>query len=89
MYRRTLQVLASQGKRTVVRDPRKRHVPTSSMVSVPPQRHEIQEQPRPPPFLQQPSLHPPQTLASSLGSYVVAGVGVTLGVVLVRVVLGF
>ncbi len=64
-------------------------MPTSSMVSIPQQKHEIQEQPQPPPFLQQPSPHPPQTLASSLGSYAVAGVGVTLGVVLVRLVLGF
>jgi hypothetical protein len=92
MLRRSVAVVAKQGERTIVRDPRKSRLPAVSS-----QNHNLpQEVPThqapmsplpPPPFA--PSTHNQQSVGSSLASYALAGVGVTLGVVLVRVVLGF
>ena len=88
MYRRSLRVLAQQSRRTIVRDPRRRRNKPSPLV-VPKEEDELQPTPpmakTPLPFGPQPQ----HSTASSLASYAVAGVGVTLGVVLVRVVLGF
>jgi len=85
MYRRSLVVLA---KRTVVRDPRKRAasgkiVPLRHVESQVPQDHQPQQHPlsiAPPP-------QPPST-GASLGFYLIAGVGVSLGFALVGAVLG-
>jgi hypothetical protein len=102
MYRRSLVAAFSKQarSRTVVRDPRKKRMNQASdslapvatreddhrhlEPSVPPQ---TQVHLTPLPF--QPSQHNQQSIGSSLASYALAGVGVTLGVVLVRVVLGF
>jgi hypothetical protein len=81
----------------VVRDPRKKLHKVSSSVAVapraghehpevpPPQHHVVQRSPLP--F--EPSQYNQQSVGSSLASYALAGVGVTMGVVLVRLVLGF
>lgn len=47
------------------------------------------QQRRPPPMPFEPSAQNQHSVGSSLASYALAGIGVTLGVVLVRVVLGF
>jgi hypothetical protein len=93
MYRRSLRVLAQQSaRRTVVRDPRKRPPKTTIVPStsiVPSEDSRMQPAPQPPP--QTPFLMQQQqgSVGSTLGSYALMGVGVTLGMVLVRVVLGF
>ena len=97
MLRRTAIVLAkpaAQTGRTIVRDPRKKKAVTSVV------QHHAQEQQQPPqqyqsktqvqtPLPFSPSDQNQQSVGSSLGSYMLAGVGVALGVTLVRVVIGF
>ena len=96
MFRRSLGALAKQGGRTLVRDPRKSSsnkrlleaVGSSPEQPQPPVAHQSNNPPRPLlPF--EPSQQNQESLGSSLVSYALAGVGVTLGVILVRVVLGF
>ena len=95
MYRRSLQILAQQTtRRTVVRDPRKRtKLPSTASREVVPSKNsqapvQQQQQQRPPlPF--EPTHQQQESIGSSMASYALAGVGVTLGVVLVRVILGF
>lgn len=93
MLSRPLVVLsrrALSGGRTVVRDPRKK----SKSLSVLPkeQDHPPAQAPSPPgrtPLPFEPTSQNQQSVGSSLASYALAGVGVTIGVILVRVVLGF
>ena len=77
-----------------MRDPRKKKAVTSVV------QHHAQEQQQPPqqyqsktqvqtPLPFSPSDQNQQSVGSSLGSYMLAGVGVALGVTLVRVVIGF
>lgn len=91
MYRRSLAVMAKQAGRTIVRDPRKKKVIAMARQETPIQQQVApQQQPvQPPPLPFEPSAQNQQSVGSTLGSYALAGVGVTLGVVLVRVVLGF
>ena len=91
MFRRSIYVLANRTGRTIVRDPRKtRSLPPVSSdgpsQATTPASQPLQQQ-RPLPF--EPSQHNQESLGSSLVSYAIAGVGVSLGVILVRVVLGF
>jgi len=71
-------------KRTVVRDPRKR-IPRSSIVPQEDQLPEQHQQNQQQFFLQQPEQ---QSLGSSMGTYVVMGASMTMGMVLVRVLFG-
>jgi hypothetical protein len=90
MFRRSLRVLAQpSARRTVVRDPRKRKTIVPSTSIVPSEESHMQPAPQPPP--QTPFLLQQQqgSFGATLGSYAMAGVGVTLGFALVRVVLGF
>lgn len=90
MIRRSVAVLAKQtGRRTIVRDPRKKSRALEVREKPPEENHVsvTNQSPRVMPF--EPSEQNQQSVGSTLGSYALAGVGVTLGVVLVRVVLGF
>eukprot|EP00977_Amphora_coffeiformis_P027817 scaffold34646_cov173-Amphora_coffeaeformis.AAC.23 len=85
MYRRTLlTAAAAASKRTIVRDPRKA---ASAITKAPGEEaSSLQEQPpTPPPVQHQPPPFAPsqanqESIGSSLASYALAGVGVTLGV---------
>jgi hypothetical protein len=87
MYRRSMAVLA---KRTVVRDPRK--VKQNQLRPVPHVEEEAQSsvpaQQQPPLPIPPPQGHQPPSMGATLGFYVVAGVGVTLGFALVGAILG-
>jgi hypothetical protein len=91
MYRRSIVALAKQTGRTIVRDPRKKstRLPAvhpedpSQLEHVPPPLPERQ----PLPF--EPSNQNQESLGSTMASYVLAGIGVTLGFTLVRVIVGF
>jgi hypothetical protein len=105
MFRRSLIVLAKRTDRVIVRDPRiaKQRKATalieSSASEIQQQHHEHtavvpSQQPASPsapptalPF--EPSAQNQQSVGSTIGSYVLAGFGVGLGMILVRVVLGF
>jgi hypothetical protein len=88
MFRRTIIAL-SKAERTVVRDPRKKRLPAvvrtedshsqvpSNMVNRPP-----------PPLPFQPSQQQQASLGSTLGTYVLLGVGVGLGVSLISALFG-
>jgi hypothetical protein len=100
MYRRSARVLAAQqgSGRTIVRDPRKVVKKTPAVVEAMYDNNDIvpqQQKPQQPSIPSQPLLPfaPSQqnreSIGSSMVSYALAGVGVTLGVILVRVVLGF
>ena len=93
MYRRSLIALARQGGRTIVRDPRKKRLPAVRVVNDDKAKDEnqtpsvYQSSPgKPLPF--EPSSQNQESLGSSLASYALAGVGVSLGFILVRVVTG-
>jgi len=95
MYRRTLlRAAAATSKRTIVRDPRKTATAVTKGLGEEASPSSLQEQHstpspvqhQPPPFA--PSQSNQESIGSSLASYALAGVGVTLGVVFVRVVLG-
>jgi len=95
MYRRSFVVLAQQGgRRTIVRDPRKK---VNSIAVRPGDHHNegrrdlhpVQPAQRRTPLPFEPNQQDQQTIGSSLGSYALAGVGVTLGFVLVGAILGF
>mmetsp|Transcript_22060 Transcript_22060/g.45985 ORF Transcript_22060/g.45985 Transcript_22060/m.45985 type:complete len:101 (-) Transcript_22060:207-509(-) len=100
MFRRSACRLAKAG-RTIVRDPRKKSLPAAVAGSPPAAEgnnsdltHTRQQQPPvvqqpPPPLPFEPSQQNQESLGSSMVSYAMAGVGVALGVTLVRVVLGF
>jgi hypothetical protein len=93
MYRRSIAAFSKQAGRTIVRDPRKlktnkrlpvaQSAPTDHNVPAP-----LSEPTTRSPMPFEPSQHNQQSIGSSLGSYMLAGVGVTMGVILVRVVLG-
>ena len=85
MFRRSLPILAQQGRRTVVRDPRKAKVraPLATLQKEEPQTPAVQ--PQQPPLPLQPLQGDQQP---TLATYALAGVGVTLGVIFVRVFLG-
>jgi len=93
MYRRSLVVMA---KRTVVRDPRKRQTPPSNLAPI----SQVDDngnavtpsQPSFPlpivPQHQHQQQNVPSSTGATLGFYLVAGVGVSLGFALVGAVLG-
>jgi hypothetical protein len=98
MLRRSLIRLSStstkKGRRTVVRDPRKKK---AALASAQVQRWEdkptddqLQTHSTPPPL--PPAFAPSESnqagVGSTLGSYMLAGVGVTMGFTLVKVVFG-
>jgi hypothetical protein len=101
----TTRMVSQQGQqqrqRTVVRDPRRRKpsqpMPSSSslvVASQPTRENESQQQSpvssSPLSFINNDyNSSTPQSMSSSLAQYALAGVGVTLGVVMVRMVLGF
>jgi hypothetical protein len=104
MFRRSLTVLAKRTDRVIVRDPRiaKQRKATGLVESSGASIQQLQEpsavvpsqQPASPsappaalPF--EPSAQNQQSVGSTIGSYVLAGFGVGLGMILVRVVLGF
>lgn len=100
MYRRSLVVLAQKQQantgRTIVRDPRK--IAAAKRVPALAKQHNqdqhqvtttINQTTRQTPLPFQPSEQNVQSVGSTMASYALMGVGVTLGVVLVRVVLGF
>jgi hypothetical protein len=74
----------------MVRDPRKakqkREAAAASLTPVPPPDNKYPTQYQPP-IVPQPQQ--PESLGQSLVHYAVAGVGVSLGFILVRLVLGF
>lgn len=92
MFRKSLVLLLERPGRTIVRDPRRIRNPKSLAVA------KVEDLPSPEqtkdnipraafPF--EPNPQNQSNVGSSLASYALAGVGVTLGVVLVRIVLGF
>jgi len=94
LFRRSLRVLsAERAGRTVVRDPRRRTRLAKSLVPMAKEDKTMKLSDPPsmpsPIFLQKPTQQQHESLAASMGSYAVAGIGVALGVTLVRVVLGF
>ena len=92
MYRRSIGALAKQAGRTIVRDPRKTAASKSVPANVAQDNQRAAASPskvQPPTLPFEPSQQNQESIGSSLASYALAGVGVTLGVVLVRVVLGF
>lgn len=95
MYRRSLIALARQGGRTIVRDPRKKRLPAVRVVNDDDKAKDENQTPsvyqssspgKPLPF--EPSSQSQESVGSSLASYALAGVGVSLGFILVRVVTG-
>mmetsp|Transcript_20476 Transcript_20476/g.44351 ORF Transcript_20476/g.44351 Transcript_20476/m.44351 type:complete len:95 (-) Transcript_20476:53-337(-) len=94
MFRRSAIVMANQARRTIVRDPRKKSVPAVSTqlpaAAAAAESHPVQQQaPQQQPLPFEPSQQNQESVGSSLVSYAVAGVGVALGVTLVRVIVGF
>lgn len=94
MFRRSLVQLSKTTKRTIVRDPRKnKPKPAPASIVQQPQEEDQQGQlkARPPvPWPLAPGDHNEQTqgVASSLGSYALAGAGMAMGFALMRVVFG-
>jgi hypothetical protein len=84
MFRRSLIAMSKGGTRTRVRDPRKRSVPAvirQQQEDLPPEQHHPPPLPLP---MQQQGGEP-----VGLGSMVLMGGGMALGVTLVRVLFGF
>ena len=93
MFRRSLVRLSSaKTPRTIIRDPRKKKIAksaTSVQVVNPDEKNWVDSpQPVTPPVPFAPSAKNQENVGSTLGSYMVAGVGVTLGFTLVKVVFG-
>lgn len=90
MFRRSIPILSKKApSRTIVRDPRKNRAAVSQLVEQ--QENEIANQSNDnsgpvQPF--EPSTQNQQSLGSTLGSYALAGVGMSMGFALVRVVFG-
>ena len=84
-----MAILKQGSERTIVRDPRKIAKRAPAVVPV---AEGSQEQPPqripPPPLPFQPSQRNQESVGSTLASYMLAGVGETMGEVLVRVALG-
>ncbi len=84
-----ITALSSKG-RTIIRDPRKQKIIRSALVAKQEEgaANEVQlhQQPKPPPLPFEPSTQNQQSLG--LGSYMLAGVGVAIGVTLVGAILG-
>jgi hypothetical protein len=98
MYRRSMIAFA---QRTIVRDPRMKKTisPSTSDAAkalaphansnTPPSVFESQQKAQPPPPLPfAPSNQNQESIGSMVGSYMLAGFGMGLGVILVRVILG-
>ena len=87
MYRRSLAALA---KRTVVRDPRKKA--TSTKLAPIPRADDVSQSSIAPHQQQTPlpiaTQQQPQSTGATLGFYLIAGVGVSIGFALVGAVLG-
>ena len=76
-------------RRTVVRDPRKKKIITPTSAVKVREDTEIQQTPVTPPAAPfAPSGQNQERVGSTLGSYALAGVGMTLGFTLVKVVFG-
>ena len=100
MYRRSLGLMAKQAGggagRTIVRDPRRARPAAASAAlrrrapPPPEQQQQPSVPPPPPPRLPfEPSRRNEQTVGGTLAAYALAGVGVSLGVGLVRFFLGW
>jgi hypothetical protein len=87
MYRRSLIALSKQTGRTIVRDPRKK---IKRVPAIRPEDPSQVEQVPPPLPMQpfEPSNQNQESVGSTMASYVLAGIGVTLGFTLVRVIIG-
>mmetsp|Transcript_22057 Transcript_22057/g.33399 ORF Transcript_22057/g.33399 Transcript_22057/m.33399 type:complete len:92 (-) Transcript_22057:372-647(-) len=86
----SIAALSSKG-RTIIRDPRKQKSIRSALVTKQEERaaNEVQvhhQQPQPPSLPFEPSTQNQQSLG--LGSYMLAGVGVAIGVTVVGAILG-
>lgn len=99
MFRRSIRVLAHQTDRTIVRDPRvvKRSKPASDSVLSSEKRvgnqlkHAtplIKQDEVPPRLPFEPAAQNQESFGSMMGSYALAGFGMGLGMILVRVLLG-
>ena len=92
MFRRSLATLSNRNSnassRTVVRDPRKNKTALSQLVKQEEEEQHLvnQADSHPPPFA--PSQPNQQSIGSSLGSYALAGAGMSLGFILVGAVFG-
>lgn len=80
MYRRSLAALA---KRTVVRDPRKK----AALLAVRDKAADVPAPNQPPLPIAPPQQQPPST-GATLGFYMMAGIGVSMGFAIVSAVLG-
>ena len=96
MFRRSIIRLSASkgGGRTIVRDPRKNKKSSRSLPAVQAQRGEETQvnsqfhKPMTPPLPLAPHSAGDGGVGSTLGSYVLAGVGMTLGFTVVKLVLG-
>mmetsp|Transcript_16238 Transcript_16238/g.32700 ORF Transcript_16238/g.32700 Transcript_16238/m.32700 type:complete len:91 (+) Transcript_16238:2671-2943(+) len=85
----SIAALSSKG-RTIIRDPRKQKTIRSALVTKQEERAvnqvQVHQQPQPPSLPFEPSTQNQQSLG--LGSYMLAGVGVAIGVTVVGAILG-
>jgi hypothetical protein len=94
MFRRSLVALSSKTGRTVVRDPRKRSSKLPATVQPPHLDDQLTPQPYHPsnttplPFVASNNQQDQPSFGSSMVSYALAGVGMTLGFILVGSILG-
>jgi len=95
MYRRSLACMAKQQAstgRTIVRDPRKSRAAASALKTQEPSAPVSVPPPPPPPARPtlpfEPSRENQQTIGSTLASYAIAGMAVSLGVGIVRLFIG-
>ncbi len=87
----TRLLFSSKAGRTIVRDPRKTKnaAPSSALQLKPDEREgEVQTPPQVKPVPFAPSIENQESVGSTLGSYALAGVGMTMGFALVRVLFG-
>lgn len=84
MFRRSVVAKVVERSRTIVRDPRKKSLPSIRPADLTPQ--EQQHQSPPLPFL--PTQQQQQSIGSSLGSMVLTGAGMSLGFILVGAIFG-
>mmetsp|Transcript_29284 Transcript_29284/g.43172 ORF Transcript_29284/g.43172 Transcript_29284/m.43172 type:complete len:94 (-) Transcript_29284:35-316(-) len=91
MYRRSIALLAEKGKRTIVRDPRKRKLPAIQRTQD--ALEAVQEQDPPPVEVRQRMAFEPmeqnqQAVGSTLGSYALMGAGMAVGFSIVGAIFG-
>ena len=87
MIHRTAMQLSKKAGRTIVRDPRKRRVP-SVQNNVPREVEESQQIPQRQPMAFEPSTDNQRAVGSTLGSYMLAGAGMAIGFSIVGAIFG-